>query len=261
MAKDNQRFSVCIFERSSDWEGPELVRDIWVSVSAKYSHALCTIEGELTKTFPVVCNRKNLEKPQVQDDVEVRNPKTTAQLLEVLAKFEERYSYKKRRGSRSSDNVERRGWNERRMSTDDKNGGIGEILKFYIDRVIAEIIIGDRRNRGSSSNFSRGDQEQGGRLNILLVRDEQNVQSQSANDVLLKLSAICMSPVELPYVRICLNETFTKALWDTATRGLLATDHVILNHGQVTWTTPELATPSPNYHTTPTGGRFSSRQI
>ncbi|GFY26385.1 hypothetical protein TNCV_25821 [Trichonephila clavipes] len=26
------------------------------------------------------------------------------------------------------------------------------------------------------------------------------------------------------------------------------------------WTTPELAPPSPNYHTTPTGGRFSSRQ-
>ncbi|GFW00704.1 uncharacterized protein TNCV_2304771 [Trichonephila clavipes] len=29
----------------------------------------------------------------------------------------------------------------------------------------------------------------------------------------------------------------------TATRGLLATDHDILNHGQVTWTTPELAPP------------------
>ncbi|GFS53592.1 uncharacterized protein TNCV_730441 [Trichonephila clavipes] len=28
-----------------------------------------------------------------------------------------------------------------------------------------------------------------------------------------------------------------------ATRGLLATDHAILNHGQVTWTTPELAPP------------------
>ncbi|GFX78936.1 uncharacterized protein TNCV_3912251 [Trichonephila clavipes] len=26
----------------------------------------------------------------------------------------------------------------------------------------------------------------------------------------------------------------------SATRGLLVTDHVILNHGQVTWTTPEL---------------------
>ncbi|GFY28979.1 hypothetical protein TNCV_4721071 [Trichonephila clavipes] len=26
-------------------------------------------------------------------------------------------------------------------------------------------------------------------------------------------------------------------------------DYVILNHGRVTWTTPELAPPSPNYHT------------
>ncbi|GFX04974.1 hypothetical protein TNCV_2249571 [Trichonephila clavipes] len=43
-----------------------------------------------------------------------------------------------------------------------------------------------------------------------------------------------------------------------ATRGLLVTDHVILNHGQVTWTTPELAPPSPNYHTTPTGGLANS---
>ncbi|GFX78515.1 hypothetical protein TNCV_29551 [Trichonephila clavipes] len=50
-------------------------------------------------------------------------------------------------------------------------------------------------------------------------------------------------------------------LYSTATRGLLATDQVILNHGQVTWTTPELAPPSPNYYPTPTGGRFSSRQI
>ncbi|GFT38881.1 hypothetical protein TNCV_1585711 [Trichonephila clavipes] len=39
-----------------------------------------------------------------------------------------------------------------------------------------------------------------------------------------------------------------------STRGVLATDHIILNHGQVTWTTPVLAPPSPNYHTTPTGG-------
>ncbi|PRD26678.1 UNVERIFIED_CONTAM: hypothetical protein NCL1_37508 [Trichonephila clavipes] len=29
----------------------------------------------------------------------------------------------------------------------------------------------------------------------------------------------------------------------SAARGLLLTDHVILNHGQVTWTTPELSPP------------------
>ncbi|GFU52332.1 hypothetical protein TNCV_3958531 [Trichonephila clavipes] len=46
-----------------------------------------------------------------------------------------------------------------------------------------------------------------------------------------------------------------------AKRGRLATDNLILNHGQVTQTTPELALLSPNYHITPTGGRFSSRQI
>ncbi|GFU15724.1 uncharacterized protein TNCV_2367031 [Trichonephila clavipes] len=35
----------------------------------------------------------------------------------------------------------------------------------------------------------------------------------------------------------------TRHLQRRTTRGLLATDHVILNHGQVTWTTPELAPP------------------
>ncbi|GFW80259.1 uncharacterized protein TNCV_65911 [Trichonephila clavipes] len=43
-------------------------------------------------------------------------------------------------------------------------------------------------------------------------------------------------------------------------RELLATDHVIFNHGQVTWMTPELQ-PPPNYPTTPMEGRLSSRQI
>ncbi|GFY21484.1 uncharacterized protein TNCV_1166321 [Trichonephila clavipes] len=58
-------------------------------------------------------------EPQIQDYVEVRNPKTTAQFLEVMAKFEERYSCKKMQGSRNSDNVGRRGWNQGRMSNDD----------------------------------------------------------------------------------------------------------------------------------------------
>ncbi|GFW98825.1 uncharacterized protein TNCV_2837861 [Trichonephila clavipes] len=62
-------------------------------------------------------------EPQVQDFVEVRNPQNMVQLLKVLAKFEERYSGKAMRGSRNSDNVEGRGWNERRMSNVDNNRG------------------------------------------------------------------------------------------------------------------------------------------
>ncbi|GFX01832.1 retrovirus-related Pol polyprotein from transposon opus [Trichonephila clavipes] len=66
--------------------------------------------------------------PQVQDYVVVRSPKATAQLWEVMAKFEERYSCKKMQGSRNSDNVGRRGWNERRMSNDDDRP---EFLKLW----------------------------------------------------------------------------------------------------------------------------------
>ncbi|GFV01031.1 hypothetical protein TNCV_1009521 [Trichonephila clavipes] len=40
-------------------------------------------------------------------------------------------------------------------------------------------------------------------------------------------------------------------------QGLLVMDLVILNHGQVIRTTPELAHSSPNFHTTPTRGRLS----
>ncbi|GFT33108.1 hypothetical protein TNCV_1264701 [Trichonephila clavipes] len=43
----------------------------------------------------------------------------------------------------------------------------------------------------------------------------------------------------------------------SVTRELLATDLIIQNHGQVTRTTPELALPSPNFYTQPTGGRLS----
>ncbi|GFW01653.1 hypothetical protein TNCV_4085681 [Trichonephila clavipes] len=59
------------------------------------------------------------------------------------------------------------------------------------------------------------------------------------------------------------NEAFRQqpswCLKGQPTRGLLAMDHVILNHGQVMWTTPELAPPL--LTTTPTGRRLSSRQI
>ncbi|GFX69470.1 uncharacterized protein TNCV_380391 [Trichonephila clavipes] len=76
-------------------------------------------------------------EPQVQDYVEVRNPKTTAQLVEVMAKFEERYSCKEMRGSRNSYNVGRRGWDERRMSNDDsrrRNWSDAEIIHRPSDR-------------------------------------------------------------------------------------------------------------------------------
>ncbi|GFX97264.1 uncharacterized protein TNCV_1076351 [Trichonephila clavipes] len=177
-------------------------------------------------------------EPQVQDYVEMRNPQNTVQLLEVLAKFEERYTCKAIRGSRNSDNVEGRGWNERRMSN---------VGNYRGNRRNSEIVLrpsngrndyrsnyensrqgnqgnqgqnddfsrGDYRNSGSSKNFSRGDRRQWERLNVLKVSDVKGDQTQSINEEPVKLSAKCMSPEELLYVLILLNETFTKELWDT----------------------------------------------
>ncbi|GFX74599.1 uncharacterized protein TNCV_1158161 [Trichonephila clavipes] len=79
--------------------------ELWMSEKALVDHIFVTLE------------------PQVQDYVEVRNPQNTVQLLEVLAKCEERYSGKAIRGSRNSDNVEGRGWNERMMSNVGNNRG------------------------------------------------------------------------------------------------------------------------------------------
>ncbi|GFW99261.1 uncharacterized protein TNCV_3980861 [Trichonephila clavipes] len=62
-------------------------------------------------------------KPRVQDYVDVRNPRNMAQLLEVLAMCEKRYSCKAIRRSRNSDNVEGRGWNVHRMSNVVNNRG------------------------------------------------------------------------------------------------------------------------------------------
>ncbi|GFY32088.1 uncharacterized protein TNCV_2622251 [Trichonephila clavipes] len=81
-------------------------------------------------------------EPQVQDYVEARNPQNTAQLLEVLSKFEERYSCKTMRGSRNSDNKERRGWNGIGCLMLMIVGEIGGIRKVCVDRVTAELIIG-----------------------------------------------------------------------------------------------------------------------
>ncbi|GFX77111.1 uncharacterized protein TNCV_1073111 [Trichonephila clavipes] len=89
---------------------------------------------------------------------------------------------------------------------------------------------GDQGNRGSSENFSRGSRKQMGRLNALKVSDVKGDQTQSMNELPVKLSEICMSPVELPYVPILFNETFTKALWDTGAEKSFISEETYRKH-------------------------------
>ncbi|GFW41268.1 retrovirus-related Pol polyprotein from transposon 297 [Trichonephila clavipes] len=92
-------------------------------------------------------------EPQVQDYVEVRNPKNTIQMLEVLAKFEERYSFMSIRGTRNSDNVEVRGWNERRRSSVDNNRG-----NWRNSEVVRRPSIGRNDYKGNYENSHQGNQ-------------------------------------------------------------------------------------------------------
>ncbi|GFV96413.1 hypothetical protein TNCV_2869901 [Trichonephila clavipes] len=57
------------------------------------------------------------------------------------------------------------------------------------------------------------------------------------------------NPPTKRFIALKLGMSFGTEIKITPKRGLLAMDHVILNHGQVTWMTPELAPPSPT--TTP----------
>ncbi|GFY22667.1 uncharacterized protein TNCV_2179281 [Trichonephila clavipes] len=126
---------------------------------------------------------------QVQDYVEVCNSQTAIQLLEVLAKFEERYSCTATLGSRNSNNVEGRGWNERRISNVGNNRGNwknSEVVhrpnnsRNYYRGNYQNKCQGNQwnsfqnddrryndrgyqfRNRGQKDNFSRGDQRNRG---------------------------------------------------------------------------------------------------
>ncbi|GFY23359.1 uncharacterized protein TNCV_3940551 [Trichonephila clavipes] len=92
-------------------------------------------------------------EPQVQDYVEVRNPQNASQLLEVLAKFEERYSCKATRDSRNSDNVEGRGWNERKMSNVGNNRG-----NWRNSEVVCRPNNGRNDYRGNYQNSRQGNQ-------------------------------------------------------------------------------------------------------
>ncbi|GFW76410.1 uncharacterized protein TNCV_1581891 [Trichonephila clavipes] len=115
------------------------------------------LKEALTENFPVVQNRNDLElkfylvhqkealvehvfarlEPQVQDYVEIRIPTTTAKLLQVMSKFEERYSCKEMQGSRINENLGRRDWDVRRMSNDDfrhRNWRDAEVVHSSNDR-------------------------------------------------------------------------------------------------------------------------------
>ncbi|GFS71471.1 uncharacterized protein TNCV_5051721 [Trichonephila clavipes] len=134
------------------------------------------------------------------------------QLLQVISKFEERYSSRKTQGSSTNYNSEKRDWDVCRMSTDDRrnrnwkntevldrrNGRRGNCRSTYVkgpqrnhgfknsnrfdwDNHGFESSKGryQFRNRGPNENLNRGNRRHHGSLNSLRVRVDQDDQSQN----------------------------------------------------------------------------------
>ncbi|GFU88274.1 uncharacterized protein TNCV_846671 [Trichonephila clavipes] len=159
-------------------------------------------------------------EPQLLDYVEVRHPHTTSNLLQIIDKYEERFLNRRIRGSSqefraANQNASNRfpnrnrqeNWREARVNNQYSDNsrpqrkfnrfegqGVGDNRRF------------DNRRRSDQSDHrfnKRGGRQCGSRNGAFRGQNGQN-----------RISSLRMTPVELPYVPILLNETFITALWD-----------------------------------------------
>ncbi|GFV94102.1 uncharacterized protein TNCV_2957621 [Trichonephila clavipes] len=155
-------------------------------------------------------------EPQLLDYMEVRHPQTTSSLLQLIDKYEERFLNRMTRGpsqdfrntTHSANNQftnrnRQENWRDTRVNNRyhetsrqhreyNRYGGqgVGDNLRFD----------SRRRNDESDHRFNNHGGQQGGSRNGAFMG--QNGQNR-------------LTPVDLPYVPILLNETFITAMWDT----------------------------------------------
>ncbi|GFS90607.1 uncharacterized protein TNCV_4097981 [Trichonephila clavipes] len=128
----------------------------------------------------------NRLEPQLLDYVEVRHPQTTSSLLQIIDKYE---MVPSSLNNRYSDN-------SRPQSESKRFGGqgVGDNRRFD-----------SRRRSGQSDHrFNNQGGRQGGSRNGAY-------RGQNGQD---RISSLRMTPVDLPYVPILLNEAFITGLWD-----------------------------------------------
>ncbi|GFU71125.1 uncharacterized protein TNCV_1216491 [Trichonephila clavipes] len=157
---------------------------------------------------------------QLLDYVEVRHPQTTSNLLQIIDQYEERFLNRKIRGS----------------SQEFRDGGHSESGSFP-ERNRQENWRDTRINNRYSEN-SRP-QRESNRFEGQGVGDNRSDRCESGGDQsqgtenppdteqrTIRISSLRMTPVDLPYVPILLNETFITALWDTGAEKSFTSEEV-----------------------------------
>ncbi|GFW79064.1 uncharacterized protein TNCV_214961 [Trichonephila clavipes] len=151
-------------------------------------------------------------EPQILDYVEVRNPQTTSSLLQIIDKYEERFLNRKIRGSiwefrDIQPNKNNRFPNRNRQENWRETRGVVDNQRF------------DGRLRGGQSDH--GFHNQGGRQG-----GSRNSAFRDSEHRTIRISSLRITPVDLPYVPILLNETFITVLWDTGAEKSLISEEV-----------------------------------
>ncbi|GFX08293.1 uncharacterized protein TNCV_3267821 [Trichonephila clavipes] len=160
-------------------------------------------------------------EPQLLDYVEVRYPQTTSNLLQIIDKFEERFLNRRIRGSsqefrdanqcvsnRFPNRNRQEKWRETRGNNrhSDNSRPQREFNRFEGQGVADNRRFDSRRQGGQSDHrfHNQGGRQGGSRSGAFRGQNGQN-----------RISSLRMTPVDLPYIPILLNETFITALWDT----------------------------------------------
>ncbi|GFV08731.1 uncharacterized protein TNCV_2488031 [Trichonephila clavipes] len=159
-------------------------------------------------------------EPQLLDCVGVRHPPTTSSLLQIIGKYEDRFLNRMTRGSSQkfrnathsvsnqfpNKNKQENWWDTRVNRYTDNSRPQRESNRFGGQGVVDNRRYDSRRRSGQSDHRFNN---QGGRQGV-----SRNGAFRSQNS-LDRISSLRMTPVDLPYVPILLNETFITALWDT----------------------------------------------
>ncbi|GFX18429.1 uncharacterized protein TNCV_4307291 [Trichonephila clavipes] len=146
-------------------------------------------------------------EPQILDYVEVRNPQTTSNLLQIIDKYEERFLNRKIRGIDRKIKGKREVTIDRRTIVDHEESSIDlrvKVLWIMRDSMVdAEVV-----NQIIDSTIKAVDKYGGDRS-----RGTENPPDTEHQTI--RISSLRMTPVDLPYVPILLKETFITALWDS----------------------------------------------
>ncbi|GFX27432.1 uncharacterized protein TNCV_35291 [Trichonephila clavipes] len=182
--------------RSLDWFdvlGYKVVEE----KATDYAH----LKQTLTEQFPVVRNSSELEtrfyasrlEPQLLDYVEVRHSQTTSSLLQLIDNYEERFLNRMTRGpSHDSRNAAHSANNQFSNKNREENWRDTRVDNQYEDS-----------SRPQRLN-NQGGRQDGLRNSAFRSQNGQN-----------RISSLRMTPVDLPYDPILLNETFITTLLDT----------------------------------------------